>query len=62
MKLISKKYRIVSVTNQLQLRYSCLEYLFIFIYLFIYLRPKSVHICTHTQKKKKEISTLKDAQ
>jgi len=26
MKLISKKYRIVSATNQLQLRYSCLEY------------------------------------
>ena len=27
--------------------------IFIF-YLFIYLRPKSVHICTHTQKKKKK--------
>ena len=37
--------------------------LLIFFYLFIYLRRKSVHICTHTQKKKKkEISTLKDAQ
>ena len=27
---------------------------FIFFYLFIYLRPKSVHICTHTQIKKKK--------
>ena len=25
---------------------------YLFIYLFIYLRPKNVHICTHMQKKK----------
>ena len=27
---------------------------FILFYLFIYLRRKNVHICTHTQKKKKK--------
>ena len=29
-------------------------YFFKFFYLIIYLRPKSVHICTHTQKKNKK--------